>query len=813
MPRGQVSINGLMAGTLSGDVFLELLDDVLRQIGRQALPTTGVERRVVTVNSSDRVLQILAGPGAGKTELLVWRVLYELFVNETPSSRILVTTFTKRASTELEIRTVERVEALIRVARRRNLELADVRPHDLRIGTIHSLCDELLSEFDTSYLESGSQLVDEVETAVRIAREHRRKLGYNGGRGAKRVLDRLFENPAVVSLFRPPWFENGHWPATVADRVDAIEQLLAQHIETWMPRCMGSGRPNGIDSVHGGSVTPDLVKLYGRWDEYLREQNILDFATIQQRFVERQTAVADHVSHVFVDEFQDSNPIQFELHTGWLATKDIRLTVVGDDDQAIYRFRGSDIECFNQLGPFCLEKRIPFRLERLELNHRSTQTIVSFAHAFKGESALGAQSMAKTISAPEGTICGPSVRLLEGNWADLCTSVSAELSAFASGRHDNIRPPSVAVLMFSTSERRSKFGDAPAVELRDALGARGIRMFNPRNKTAGHYDTPVGQLFGLISYLIDPISYAPAGKRGRTVMVCASDKEESRRQYAAVVPPAYPISLEHQAFQKHFFKANGGDIGKPSADRRDVVRLVDDIRSGLVRAATGSRRPRLTLSGFVARLLTTPFFRDSGYTEALFRQALFTKILESNIAPTRRTKKSLDQPLAVTLDNRKPEWDYSLWSFLSIFGTFLESLDDLEVEAFEDGAVPVLTFHQAKGLEFDHVYVAATGRPVDAAPALRTLLFSGEPAKYSVNADGSLQVRSTKACRLAAADRDRETYVALTRAKTSITVLSAVGHRRPYMMTSPAILSLFNESTRHPHRQVPRVDVAEWPHA
>src|SRR5262249_53293000 len=140
-----------MADAIPTGVFLDLVDDVLREVGRESLPKDGVERRIVTVGQRDRVLQILAGPGAGKTELLVWRVLYELFVNGIPSSRVLVTTFTKKAATELEVRAVERVEALIAVARHRGIELADVRPHDLRIGTIHSLCDELLCEFDTNY--------------------------------------------------------------------------------------------------------------------------------------------------------------------------------------------------------------------------------------------------------------------------------------------------------------------------------------------------------------------------------------------------------------------------------------------------------------------------------------------------------------------------------------------------------------------------------------------------------------------------------------------------------------------------------------
>jgi DNA helicase-2/ATP-dependent DNA helicase PcrA len=134
------------------------------------------------------------------------------------------------------------------------------------------------------------------------------------------------------------------------ERVGFIVALLNQHIETWIPRCGVFGKMNGIEISHGpAGLTADFIKLQTRWEEYLDKFSLLDFATVQKRFLEKQSSIVDHLSHIFVDEFQDNNPIQFAIHTGWLNRPDMRLTVVGDDDQAIYRFRGSDIECFNQL--------------------------------------------------------------------------------------------------------------------------------------------------------------------------------------------------------------------------------------------------------------------------------------------------------------------------------------------------------------------------------------------------------------------------------------------------------------------------------
>ena len=110
--------------------------------------------------------------------------------------------------------------------------------------------------------------------------------------------------------------------------------LLSQQAETWYPRCAATATSNGVEVVHGiPGLTNDLVKLEGRWEDYLDSQHILDFATVQKRFLERQPAVVPHLDHIFVDEFQDTNPIQFAIYTGWLASPDTRLTVVGSTNR------------------------------------------------------------------------------------------------------------------------------------------------------------------------------------------------------------------------------------------------------------------------------------------------------------------------------------------------------------------------------------------------------------------------------------------------------------------------------------------------
>jgi ATP-dependent DNA helicase UvrD/PcrA len=181
---------------------------------------------------------------------------------------------------------------------------------------------------------------------------------------------------------------------------------------------------------------------------------------------------------------------------------------------------------------------------------------------------------------------------------------------------------------------------------------------------------------------------------------------------------------------------------------------------------------RLSLTGFAARLLSFPLFRNVGFTIDLFREALFTELLDATVAPTRTTMKSLEQPLDVIRVKGKYVWGDQFWSFLNTLGAYLDNnaIDDPEVESFEEDPVLLVTFHQAKGLEFDHVYVGGTGRDVDIAPALRTKFFSGEAVHFSLNGD-RLSTADKETTDLALADREREVYVAITRAKKTLTLL------------------------------------------
>jgi DNA helicase-2/ATP-dependent DNA helicase PcrA len=789
--------------------------------GELPKPDKGDQRSIIAVKPDDRVLQILAGPGSGKTEMLVWRVLYDLCVLGAESNSVMVTTFTRRAATELNVRVVERADQLLVKARKAGHALADPQVHNLRIGTIHSLCDSLLAEFDDNYMAAGTELIDEVECIARLAQVMSFKLGYNSPQsgGPPRTVNRLLNCRPLVSLFRSPWEANQQWPVSLMDRITFVQGLLNQQIETWHPRCASARILNGIEVVHNAQgLTDDLCRLQDRWEKYLDENQVLDFATVQKRFLQVQPRLLSHLQHVFVDEFQDNNPIQFAIHTAWLANQKTRLTVVGDDDQALYRFRGSDIRCFADLQPYCQARKISYRQAKLEENYRSTRAIIVFSQAYKASSSLHTTSMQKHVRPGPAAKPGDAVRLLRGPWHAICQCVTSELKQIGAGRippPGKPAPPSAAILMFSTSERSDK---SAARTLRMAIDSSKIRVYNPRNKTAADEGSPVFELMGLISYLIDPVSVEPAGKSGRMVMVAASMNDRQKWQFAKSEPPPFPINESHLNFQKKF--AGGREwIGNPPKDRRHLFAYLDDVRKGLVNATQArmsdpkSPGVRLSLAGLVARLLSMDRYRKSGFTEKLFRQALFTGLLEAHTAPTRRTMEPLDAPLEVSLNAQgKYVWPKRYWNFLNICGSFLDKapLDDEEVEAFEQHAVLLLTFHQSKGLEFDHVYVAGTGRHPDLSPALRTMLFSGDKPSFNIDSIGGISCKDAKVVGLAQADRDREVYVGVTRARSLLTILHDPKAELPFLTLNPAISGLFKGRASNIHPASPLVEVAEY---
>jgi DNA helicase-2/ATP-dependent DNA helicase PcrA len=287
-------------------------------------PLNDAQRAAVT--AADRPTLVLAGAGSGKTRVLVHRIAWVIRVNGVAAQHVLAVTFTNKAAAEMR----DRVEALLGVPTR-----------NLWIGTFHGLSHRLLRiHWREAGLAEGFQIMDS-EDQLRMIRRMLRGL----------ELDENVWVPKEVQWFINAQKDEGLRPKDVRDEGNA-------------------GRRQMID-------------LYARYERHCADASVIDFGELLLRSLELLRDNADlqrqyqqRFQHVLVDEFQDTNAIQYR----WLrllAGPSGTPFVVGDDDQSIYRWRGARVENLHKF-----QQDYPgTQVVRLEQNYRSTATILQAANA------------------------------------------------------------------------------------------------------------------------------------------------------------------------------------------------------------------------------------------------------------------------------------------------------------------------------------------------------------------------------------------------------------------------------------------------
>jgi DNA helicase II / ATP-dependent DNA helicase PcrA len=267
-------------------------------------------------------LLILAGAGSGKTRVIVHRIVHLIREQGVPSWQILAVTFTNKAAGEMR----QRVEKL----------LGGGEPP--LISTFHSAC-------------------------ARILRREIRHLGYDSNFA---IYDDKDGEKLLKEIVAGLNLDEKRYPA----------KLFASAID----ECKNAGqRPEDLST--GDFLQEKVARVYAAYQERLKKCNALDFGDLMMltvRLFETEPEVLEHYRDRFrwilVDEYQDTNPIQYRL-IRLLAGERKNLCVVGDDDQSIYRWRGADIR--NILD---FEKDFPgVTVVKLEQNYRSTRTILTAA--------------------------------------------------------------------------------------------------------------------------------------------------------------------------------------------------------------------------------------------------------------------------------------------------------------------------------------------------------------------------------------------------------------------------------------------------
>jgi len=278
------------------------------------------------VTASQDPLLVLAGAGSGKTRVLVHRVAWLVQVEGVSPYGILAVTFTNKAAGEMRTR----IEQLIGVPTR-----------GMWVGTFHGLAHRLLrAHWNEAGLPQSFQVLD-ADDQYRIIRRLHKALELDENRWPPR---------------QSQWYINA--------RKD--EGQRPQHIEH-----------------RGDPYQRQQIEIYQAYEELCQRSGLVDFAELLLRAHElwlQHPELLKHYQqrfrHILVDEFQDTNTIQY----AWLrvlAGTQANITIVGDDDQSIYGWRGAKVENLQRFG-----RDFPgARTLRLEQNYRSTAVILKAANA------------------------------------------------------------------------------------------------------------------------------------------------------------------------------------------------------------------------------------------------------------------------------------------------------------------------------------------------------------------------------------------------------------------------------------------------
>jgi len=297
-------------------------------------PLNDAQREAVT--ASQDPLLVLAGAGSGKTRVLVHRVAWLVQVEGISPYGVLAVTFTNKAAGEMRTR----IEQLIGVPTR-----------GMWVGTFHGLAHRLLrAHWKEAGLPQSFQVLDS-DDQYRIIRRVLRALELDESRWPPR---------------QSQWYINA--------RKD--EGQRPQHIEH-----------------RGDPHQRQQVAIYQAYEELCQRSGLVDFAELLLRAHElwlQSPELLKHYQqrfrHILVDEFQDTNTIQY----AWLrvlAGTQANITIVGDDDQSIYGWRGAKIENLQRFG----KDFQGARTLRLEQNYRSTGVILKAANALiaRNDSRMG----------------------------------------------------------------------------------------------------------------------------------------------------------------------------------------------------------------------------------------------------------------------------------------------------------------------------------------------------------------------------------------------------------------------------------------
>ena len=706
----------------------EFRDIVVNELKRDI--SSNKDQNIGISSNLDQSLFIVAGPGSGKTTVIVLKMLKFIFVDDVNPNEILATTFTKKAAKELRSRILSWGDEI------KNY-LSNVLSDPKKI--------KKLERIDFNQIITGT--IDSI--AEEILRVHR-----DPGTNLPAVIENFVANSAMISsgLFNKDRYLNKNLqsylgtitgveeiknPSKMSELLLEIKNRLYYDQVNFKEFLNKESRPGTKEAFN--AITDYVAEL--------KKRNILDFPMLEKRFLKRLKSgkldiFLENLKIILIDEYQDTNLLQEDIYFT-LAKSAIanggNITVVGDDDQSLYRFRGATVDLFTDF-PKRAKKKLKIDVLKIYLtsNYRSTEHIIDLCNHFveldneyqaarvkekpKIEFIRPKLANATTNSTKENNnkqldINNKSVPVLgmfRQNPEILAKDLSILIRDLISGKEVKRRikwvlkpnlnslenkskiddeiilkldeehgsPSDIAVLTYSPKEFSKRGNELFPYYLKKILGKNKtpIEVFNPRGQDLQNLKE-VSVFCGLILECIDPgaIFQKSIDKIPKLAEINMNKWRRLANEYISLSPePVSPVSLEEFVNSWRTRTPRGHETWPESASLIELayklVNWIEPLQEGneglvYLQAITQA----ITQTGFFNEFSALIYFDDEHLLE----------------------KKSVQE---------------SIWNIFIPIATGGVSIDENLLENLPNNRINIMSIHQSKGLEFPLVIVDVSSR-------------------------------------------------------------------------------------------------------
>ena len=544
---------------------------------------------------------VIAGAGSGKTKVLTHKIAYLIEKEGVRPWNILAITFTNKAANEMK----ERVENLI----------GDVAK-DMWIGTFHSICVRILRKYIDRIGFTSSFVIFDTSDQRTLVKQCLKQLN---------IDDKMFSDRAVLSEIS-----------------NAKNDML---------------EPNQYKLRTNGEFRKETIsQVYEIYQRKLKENNAIDFDDIINYTIKILSEnpdileyYSDKFEYVLVDEYQDTNKAQFTL-ISILAARHGNITVVGDNDQGIYSFRGADIK--NILN---FEKDFPgTRIIKLEQNYRCTQNILDAANAVIKNNETKYE---KKLWTENGK--GQMISIYRGNDEyDEANFIVENINRLR--REEYMTYNDFAILYRMNSQSRS---------IEDIL-----RRENMPYKIVG------GLKFYERKEIKDTIAYLRLIQNTADNLSLVRIINEPKRGIGRTsLDNIEQVAIQAETSMYDVIKrADEFGLNRVYANSREFISQIEELRN---------KKDSLKISELIKVVLN-----KTGYTKALE---------DENTTEAETRLENIEEFLTVAIEFEEEFVDNSLEDFLE--GITLSS--DLDNTDDQEDSVTLMTLHSAKGLEFPVVFL------------------------------------------------------------------------------------------------------------